>query len=280
MEGPSPHMGCVLLMLLCDHIRQASKVVLTGEGGDEFFGGYLRYGIWRKLSMQEWLAGRLPLSVLPPFPPFRGIKRLAGFDGPSYASVQIDPQTMHRLAPDLVPKAGAREQASARFRGFRARLMAVDQTAYLESLLVRQDKMAMAASVEARVPFVHLPLARILNRLPHDWRVPGGITKPLLKSIGERYLPHDLLYRRKVGLTLPFRDWLNDGQGLGRFLDDIVSPDSRLAAYAERRRLHEAVDQFRRGAQHGVNNLVRLVNVEAWLRSLDVAPSSHRLSAA
>ena len=134
---------------------------------------------------------------------------MAGKDAASYASVYHDFPAMHRMFPALVPAPGLREQRVAvAFADFRDRLLAVDQSAYLESLLVRQDKMAMAASVEARVPFVHLPLARVLNRLPRALRVPGGVTKPILKAIGERYLPHDLLYRRKVGLTLPFDDWL------------------------------------------------------------------------
>ncbi len=278
MEGPSPHMGCVLLMLLCDHIRKTSKVVLTGEGGDEFFGGYARYGIWRKLSAQEHVSKLLPAALLPPTPPFLGIKRLAGRDGAAYASVQIDPAAMRNLFPALIPGAGARERASSRFSGFRSRLLAVDQSAYLESLLVRQDKMAMAASVEARVPFVHLPLARVLNTLPNRIRVPGKKTKPLLKSIGEHYLPPELLHRRKVGLTLPFSDWLSDGHGLGRYLDDLVAPSGRLAAYTERRRLIKVVDQFRHGVRQDVMNLVRLVNVETWLRSLPPAAAMSKAS--
>jgi len=209
---------------------------------------------------------------LPAVPPFLGIKRVSGHDGASYASVQLDPSAMHALFPALVPGPGARERASSRFRNFRDRLLAVDQSAYLESLLVRQDKMAMAASVEARVPFVHLPLAGVLNRLPNAIRVPGGVTKPLLKKIGERYLPHDLLYRRKIGLTLPFASWLADKDGMGRYLDDLIAPDSRLAGYTERRWLKDVVDRFRRGERARVLNLVRLVNVEAWLRTL-VAPA-------
>ncbi len=194
MEGPSPHMGCVMLMLLCDRIREVSKVVLTGEGGDEFFGGYERYGRWRKLSAQERVSRFVPSALLPRRARrFLGLKRMAGKDAACYASVYLDFPVMHRWFPALVPAPGLREHVSRRFRDFRDRLLAVDQSAYLESLLVRQDKMAMAASVEARVPFVHLPLARVLNRLPRSLRVPGGVTKPILKAIGERYLPHDLL---------------------------------------------------------------------------------------
>jgi asparagine synthase (glutamine-hydrolysing) len=280
MEGPSPHMGCVLLMLLCDRIREVSKVVLTGEGGDEFFGGYERYGCWRKLSAQERLGRFVPAAVLPRRPPFLGMKRMSGKDAASYASVYHDFTAMHRLFPGLVPAPGLREQVSGRFRDFRDRLFAVDQSAYLESLLVRQDKMAMAASVEARVPFVHWPLARVLNRLPRSLRVPGGVTKPILKSIGERYLPRDLLYRRKVGLTLPFADWMMRADGLGRYLDDLIAPDARLGAYTERKQLASVVDRFRKGERAGLPSLVRLISVETWLRSLQAPQGTRGLRAA
>lgn len=280
MDGPSPHMGCVLLMLLCDRIRETSKVVLTGEGADEMFGGYLRYGIWRRLRAQERISRLLPARLLPDRPPFKGIRRMAGLDAAAYAAVYQDHRPMAQLFPALSGVPGKREQASRRFRDFRERLLAVDQSAYLESLLVRQDKMAMAASVEARVPFVHLPLARVVNRLPLRHRVPGRVTKPMLKAIGERYLPHDLLYRRKVGLTLPLTDWLADGQGLGRYLDDLAAPDSRLGAYTDRARLAGIVERFRRHGPAGLPDLIRLINVETWLRSLAVPDGATDVAAA
>jgi asparagine synthase (glutamine-hydrolysing) len=274
MEGPSPHLGCVMLMLLCREIRKHGKVVLTGEGADEFFGGYRRYATWRKTRWQE-RAGRLaPWWMWPARRPFHELRRIAGVDAAAYGGVYDEFRVVQGLFPALVPKPGAREAASRRFRDFRDRLMAVDQTAYLESLLMRQDKMSMAESVEARVPFVHLPLARVLNALPRDVRVPGGETKPILKRIAEPLLPHDLLYRRKVGLLLPFGDWLRDDAALGRYLDDLAAPDCRLAAYAEPRRLRRAVDDFRTGRVAGLEwVMMRLVNVETWLRSLPAGPA-------
>jgi len=273
MEGPSPHLGCVMLMRLCDEIAKTSKVVLTGEGADELFGGYSRYGDWKKLAWQERLGRVLPAGLLPARPPFLGIRRMAGKDAAVYGSVTQDVLAMHRAFPELVPGPGAREAASARFADFRDRLHAVDQTNYLESLLMRQDKMAMAASVEARVPFVHLPLARLVNTIPRAITTPGGATKPLLKKIAAPYLPHDLLHRRKVGLTLPVRDWLRDGQGLGRYLDDLTAPNARLAVFADAKALKAAVEAFRKGARQGIPDIMRLVNVECWLRSLPDQPA-------
>ncbi len=268
MEGPLPHGGCVTLMLLCERIRKHTKVVLTGEGADEMFGGYQRYARWRKTRLQERLARVLPTRILPPLWPVAGIRRMGGLDAAAYASVYHDFRAVQKVFPGLVPKPGAREAASRRFSGFRDRLFAVDQAAYLESLLVRQDKMSMAASVEARVPFVHMPLLRLVNGLPHALRAPGGDTKPLLKRLAERHLPHDLIHRRKIGLWLPYGEWFADAKGAGGYLDDLTGPESRLAAYAEKGKLTDLVDTCRAGARSAGLVLERLVGVELWLRSL------------
>ena len=271
MEGPVPHYGCVMLMLLCDRIRETSKVVLTGEGADEMFGGYMRYALWRSLRRKGRLARWVPNALWPHLQRYREIERYAGRDPAIFGAVYHDFLALHQLFPDLVPKPGAREQAGARFDDFRSRMFAADQTAYLESLLMRQDKMAMAASVEARVPFTHLPLAKIVNQIPHDLRAPGGDTKPILKSIAERYLPTDIIHRRKVGLNLPLDQWAADPKGLGRYLDLIVASDSRLAAYTDRKRLAAVVEDFRQGhtgAANGQPPIPHLINLELWLRSI------------
>jgi asparagine synthase (glutamine-hydrolysing) len=268
MEGPVPHGGCVTLMLLCERLRSTSKVVLTGEGADEMFGGYERYGLWPRLAWQDRLTRLVPSSLLPPVRPFLGLRRLAGRDAAIYSAVYHDFHTMHRVLPQLVPKPGLREAASRRFADFRDRLFAIDQVAYLESLLVRQDKMSMAASVEARVPCVHMPLARVANRLPRALRAPGGVTKPLLKKIAARYLDAEAVYRRKIGLWLPYQEWLAQPDGLGRYLDLLTDPNGRLRAYAEARALKSAVARFRAGERNGLPSMWVLVNMEMWLRSL------------
>jgi asparagine synthase (glutamine-hydrolysing) len=268
MEGPVPHLACVMIRMMCRSVRPHTRVVLTGEGADEMFGGYERYALWRKLRLQSQLSRLLPVSLVPDRSPFRGIRRLSGLDGPAYASLYGDFKALHRIFPGLTPGPGQREATSRAARSFVDRMFAVDQGAYLESLLVRQDKMAMAESVEARVPFVHLPLARLLARVPRSVIVPGGMTKPLLKRIGERYLPHDLLYRRKNGLLLPYMEWLRDKEGLGRFLDYLEEPGCRLAGYGDRSALRQAADKARRGVvdEQSIHAMM-LVNLELWLRA-------------
>jgi len=270
MEGPIAHFGCVMLMLLCDRIRETDKVVLTGEGADELFGGYHRYGDWRRLRRFDRLADLVPGFLWPLLRRYRGVRRFAGRDAAIASSVYFDVMRLHDAFPALVPKPGPREAAAARFEDFRDRMLAADQTAYLSSLLMRQDKMAMAASVEARVPFTHLPLAKVVNRIPRHLRVPGTVTKPLLKRLAAKWLPAELIERRKVGLVLPLSAWLDDEKGLGRYLDYIAAPDSGLSQFTEPKRLRALVEEFRKGPREpGVPVLGHLAMVEAWLRSLD-----------
>ena len=273
MEGPVPHYGCVMLMLLCDRIRERSKVVLTGEGADELFGGYKRYDIWKDLAQKGRLAKLVPGWMWPFLQRWREIQRYSGRDPAIFGAVYHDFIALNGLFPELVPVPGARDAAAARFSDFRERMFAVDQTSYLPSLLMRQDKMAMAASVEARVPFTHMPLARVVNRFPAALRAPGGETKPILKSVAEEFLPHELIHRRKVGLALPLDEWLSDPTGLGRYLDLLVQPDSRLAEYADARRLRDMVERFRTGARDRMPPMAHLVNLELWLRSLPTRPA-------
>ena len=164
---------------------------------------------------------------------------------------------------------GARESASNRFDNFLDRLFAVDQTSYLESFFVRQDKMSIAASVEARVPFVHLPVLKVVNQLPHNLRAPGGITKPLLKRIAARFLPTDLVQRRKIGLWLPYHEWFSQDGDASHLLETLVDDGSCLADYADRSILKSVLEAFReKGNRHAGLLLQRLVEVELWLRSI------------
>jgi asparagine synthase (glutamine-hydrolysing) len=273
MEGPVPHGGSVFLMLLCDRARHFSKVILTGEGADEFFGGYERYAVWPKLAQQERLA-RLPFARhFPDRWPFRGARRLAGRDAAVASSLYVDPRMFEELAGRRLDAPGNRAAASGRFKCLLSRIYAVDRVAYLDSLLLRQDKMSMAASVEARVPFVHVPLARVVDRIARRVHSPGGVTKPVLKRVAEGLLPRELVHRRKIGLTLDYRAWLRDPRGLGRYLDWLEEPNARLRQFLERKGLAAAVQEARAGAGGlAAGHAFRLVNVETWLRSLDAGP--------
>jgi asparagine synthetase B (glutamine-hydrolysing) len=126
-----------------------------------------------------------------------------------------------------------------------------------EALLDRLEGMFAFVLVDgqARVPFTHVPLFRLVNALPDEVRFPDEGTKTLLKKVAERYLPHDRLYRRKVGLALPLRQWLKDDIALGRYLELLADPNSRLAQFSRGDRLRKAVEDFRAVRWHCRSNI-------------------------
>ncbi|MCK5297019.1 MAG: asparagine synthase (glutamine-hydrolyzing) [Alphaproteobacteria bacterium] len=270
MEGPIAHSGCPMLMLLSHEIAKTDKVVLTGEGADELFGGYDRYRVWERQHLKGRVAAACPdfLFLLPFFRRYSELRRYTRWDSAIVSSIYYDFRKAHKLFPELIPNVGHRGKVAKRFKDFRDRMMAVDQTGYLGSLLMRQDKLGMSASVEVRVPFTHYPLFKAVNKIPRDIRIPGGITKPLLKKISEKWLPKELLYRRKIGLTLPLDEWLKDEKGIGRYLNDLTAPDCRLAEFTDGAKISNMVEDFRKGNSENSALLIKLVNIEVWLRTL------------
>ncbi len=274
IEGPSSHGGCVALWLLCKEIKKQNKVVLTGEGADELFGGYERYSNWHKLMWQERISNLPFIKHLPDKYPFKGIKNFIGIDVATHASIYEDITILNEIFPDFLPLLHSyRDKVSQKFGNFRDRLYAVDHKSYLESLLIRQDKISMAASVETRVPFVHLPLWKIVSGLPHKFKTPGKITKPILKKIASEYLPKKLVYRRKVGLLLPYKKWLSDQQALGRYIESLTENNTPLRQFCDNKKLNKFIEDHKKyNSQNSVRTINKFINIDLWLRSFSNRP--------
>ncbi len=268
MEGPSPHFGCVMLMLLCKEISKNNKVVLTGEGADELFGGYDRYKVWKNLKKIGYISNLFPLVFWDQFKRYEGFKKFHRRNPAIWSSCYHNFLNINKIFPNFDFVSGYRKDIANQFTDFRTKMMAVDQKVYLDSLLSRQDKMAMASSVEARVPFCHLPLFKLINKMPHKLRIPGGDTKPILKKIAEDYLPKELIYRRKKGLTLPLDNWLKEKKGFGRYLNLFLSKDCQLGEFGNKKLLVKSVEDFKLGKNDNLPSFPILINVELWLRSL------------
>ncbi len=97
-------------------------------------------------------------------------------------------------------------EAAATSPDVMARLSIGDQKTYLVSILNRQDKMSMAASVEARVPFLDYRIAEFANHLASDLKTRGWRTKEIVKKVAESYLPDEVVHRRKSGFGVPLAD--------------------------------------------------------------------------
>lgn len=214
---------------MCKEAKKDVTVMLCGEGADEQFGGYLKYALdqysryldWMPAGSRKWLlrgiASRLPFkarrvrSILEILALKDRASRFASWYGALDTALQsslLDPtfraevggKFLTETFSDLVSRCDSSHQLDQFF-------YCDIHTRLVEDMLVVGDRMSMGASVEARVPFLDHKVVEFASRLPRNFKVRGLGTKILLKKLAERYVPHDLIYRRKVGFTVPLSDW-------------------------------------------------------------------------
>lgn len=221
------------------------KVVLSGDGGDEAFGGYHYYQLMEQLRRaDEWRpAARRAFGRMVERLPGHRFKLLAGVLKPDTACAQfhfmrsIGKDFDPLLAPEVL--AGSPDSQSL-FAQFAASLavdlrraevgMRLDTGFVLPNLYLQKvDVATMAHSVEARCPLTDYRLVEWAMRLPLKYKLQRGTTKYLLKKLLARYLPPELVYRPKKGFGVPVAAWLRGPlQGWARELLNDTSTMNRL----------------------------------------------------
>jgi asparagine synthase (glutamine-hydrolysing) len=140
-----------------------------------------------------------------------------------------------------------------------------DLQTYLVELLIKQDRMSMAASVESRVPFLDHHLVEHVVSLPERFKLHGWTTKAVLRRALEAHVPREILHRKKMGFPVPFGAWLRGP--LRSLLDEIV-----VSSRALDRGLFDpdVIRQMAREQRAGIGNhgdrLWVLINLEIWQR--------------
>lgn len=235
--------------LVCREARRSGlTVALSGDGGDELFGGYNRHRLaprllrrfgWLPAPLRSLLAGGLaywPVSgeglARDKRQKLAAAVRAAGsLEQLQEALTSVWPDPADLLFPALFPSAGASalqprprlpEAPSAS-----ERLMLADALTYLPSdILVKVDRAAMATSLETRAPFLDHRVAVVAWRLPLAMKirsaVPGAISKWALRQILHRYVPPALIERPKAGFAIPLGPWLRGP--LRPWAEDLLSP--------------------------------------------------------
>jgi asparagine synthase (glutamine-hydrolysing) len=145
-------------------------------------------------------------------------------------------------------------------------LIRLDLKSYLVSILNRQDKMSMAASIESRVPFLDYRLVEWGARIPFRLKTDGLETKIIVKKLGERFLPRKVVYRRKSGFGVPVSEWLRDKNGMGKYLALFEEPRFRERGYLKTETVRGLAREHLSGkCDHG-EILWELINLELWHR--------------
>ncbi len=237
--------------LLAEAARADVKVVLSGEGADELFGGYPTYPAHR--AARAWQRLPRPLRAL-----LRGaIARLPASTGKvtlefmlkQFVAAAERPWLERHLAwfGALGPEAADVEAIAARLQRFPVgdplnQALWLDFVTYLpDNLLVKVDRGTMLASIEARAPFLDRQVLELVLPAPSALKVRGFTTKAILKQAARGLVPANVIRRRKRGLSVPVARWLNTGLAplADRYLAaPHLAPDRVRPLFAEHRAGH------------------------------------------
>ena len=270
--------------------REHVKVVLTGEGADELYLGYdYRYratmlndrlGSWYWACLPSAIRRRIQ-DALPGLPPsvHRYVSRsfLAYDSGPRglfFDNFSVFPDGLQQSVIRDKGVLTARDPYGDGMRYWREhqgtlleRMSYVDVHTHLVELLMKQDQMSMAASIESRVPYLDHEVVEQAMSIPGDQRLRRLQTKAVLRKALEKDVPKDILTRPKMGFPVPVGSWLR-----GAFwpaVEEFVLGDRVM----DRRLFHpEAVrrlaDEHRAGVRSNADRLWLLLNLELWQRMM------------
>ncbi|HVG30153.1 MAG TPA: asparagine synthase (glutamine-hydrolyzing) [Pyrinomonadaceae bacterium] len=245
--------------------RVGVTVLLSGEGADEVFGGYEWYAVaHRRDALRRVPALSLAAAAAPALGKLATLKKVMRRDYLVAANAVSD----HAAVSGLV--AGGRDYLQRRAALWPAGLenadglFVYDQRTYLAPLLQRQDRMSMAAGLEAREPFLDHHLAEWANALPAAVKLAGGVRKALLKQLAARWLPDEIVHRRKVGFEMPLGAWLRRGGPLSHRVQALRDRGSLAGELAERPALERMIAEHDAGAADHTNMLWSLVALDSW----------------
>jgi asparagine synthase (glutamine-hydrolysing) len=146
------------------------------------------------------------------------------------------------------------------------RLLYTDIKTYLVELLMKQDNMSMAASVESRVPFLDHKLVEFAVRIPQRFQITGLAGKKILKTAMQDLLPHSIVHRQKLGFPTPWSAWL-DGPRLEIIQNLLLEPRSLERDLFKPESVERLFQEHRRRYRNHCDRIWRLLNLELWHRT-------------
>lgn len=254
--------------LLARTAREHVKVILSGEGADELFGGYPTYLGHRIAPMYD---------ALPSFA--RGaLRRLAFAVPPTGKKVTIE-YLLKKFVTDAEKPWVERHLAwfgtglqapsypATTDRDALTGAMLLDYQSYLrDNLLVKVDRATMLSSVEARAPYLDRFVTAFALSLPPQLRVRRLTTKWILKKAAEKWIPRDVVYRRKRGLSVPIAGWINGG--LRAEVDRLLDPARlRSQGIVNERQVAQLLAEHRSGQANHAKPLWAVIVLQYWLEN-------------
>lgn len=277
LDDPVADPSLVPLYFVAQEARKHVKVVLSGEGADELFGGYTIY--------------KEPLSLAPfekvPSTLRRGLRHVAsvlpdGMKGKSllergsmtmeeryYGNARsFNYDQLKRVLPWAKPEWDHKDVTAGIYEQSRhmdpvARMQHLDLFTWMRGdILVKADKINMAHSLELRVPFLDKEVFAVAETIPYDLKIANGTTKYALRKAMEQIVPPHVLNRKKLGFPVPMRNWLA-GEELHGWAQDVIR-DSGTEDIFDKQAVLQMLAEHRNGTSDHSRRLWTVLAFMVW----------------
>ncbi|WP_426241944.1 asparagine synthase (glutamine-hydrolyzing) [Nocardioides sp. LHG3406-4] len=273
-DAPVSEPADIAVFGLAKAAREQVRVVLSGEGGDELFAGYPKYRYARAVAAAGIVPAGVRRSVVDRVEPRLGtrlararvaLRAAGGADETERLRTWFAPFTTAERRALLGGDAPVRpHDASPPGADTVDRMLRHDLRAWLpDNLLERGDRMSMAASLELRPPLLDHHLVELAFRLPSSVKVRRGVTKWVLKEVARRYLPDEVVDRRKVGFRVPLDHWFRTGLRDSMW-DRLTGTDSFVAQTFDRAAVRTLLERHERGTASEESRIWTLMCLEVW----------------
>jgi asparagine synthase (glutamine-hydrolysing) len=265
------------------------RVVLTGDGGDEGFGGYDRYPLQLRLNRLQALppvAGRLAAHARRALRRHRAADPDISFEARIGQPADLQYVRMMSMAGLGLRARLMRDDPLADQDAFLLdvlasapkdsidRLLATDTLTYLpDDVLVKVDRATMAHSLEARAPLLDHRVMEFAATLPPERKVSGGVMKPLLREVARTLVPAGLVERPKGGFTVPVHAWFRSDLA-DVYRDLVLGPDALIRDHLDQDVARSMLDAHLAGVRDNGRRLWLLLVFEMWARRWSRAPAT------
>jgi asparagine synthase (glutamine-hydrolysing) len=276
-DEPIMHLSEPHLLALSQMAKPAVKVLLSGEGADEMMGGYVRYKALKYPSLLNSIATIGKFDLLAKKPRFEKLIR--------YSKIKTNENLVifnssNIYKDDIVKTFGINNVPNNEYRkeiyedakilypnNLKRQALYFDQHTYLCSLLDRNDRCTMGASIECREPFLDPRLLAGLGSLNDDWLFTGKKSKYILKTAMNEKLPSEILNFRKVGLSVPWGDYIIKSPAFIDELENFSRSEMFQMPYFENINAKKLIQNLQKGDLKMTPYIMPLFMMHIWIKN-------------